>query len=177
MYFIGAKQGKYDVGADGNGPLRAVCGWNTRLNFPRAKHLYSVLVFRGVTTLKNIFRVYLQGDWYKTKEIILKGHEWIQTEIKNSGLRGRGGAGFPTGLKWSFMNRPDDGRLVLRKKTRWSKAELETTTMLFAYANFSKILLLADQSIWWWMRTRVNRALARTGKSWDMIRTNWSRAA
>lgn len=51
-----------------------------------------------------------RGDWYKTKEIILKGHEWIQGEVKGSGLRGRGGAGFPTGMKWSFMNRPDDGR-------------------------------------------------------------------
>ena len=34
-----------------------------------------------------------KGDWYKTKEIILKGHEWILNEIKESGLRGRGGAG------------------------------------------------------------------------------------
>lgn len=51
-----------------------------------------------------------RGDWYKTKEIILKGHEWIIGEVKTSGLRGRGGAGFPTGLKWSFMNKPDDGR-------------------------------------------------------------------
>ncbi|KAI7897474.1 NADH dehydrogenase flavoprotein 1 [Cokeromyces recurvatus] len=51
-----------------------------------------------------------RGDWYKTKEIILKGHEWILKEMKESGLRGRGGAGFPTGLKWSFMNKPSDGR-------------------------------------------------------------------
>lgn len=40
------------------------------------------------------------GDWHKTKEIILKGHDWIINEIKASGLRGRGGAGFPSGLKW-----------------------------------------------------------------------------
>lgn len=51
-----------------------------------------------------------RGHWYKTKEILLKGHEWIQNEVKASGLRGRGGAGFPTGMKWSFMNKPDDGR-------------------------------------------------------------------
>ncbi|XP_065652471.1 NADH dehydrogenase [ubiquinone] flavoprotein 1, mitochondrial isoform X2 [Hydra vulgaris] len=51
-----------------------------------------------------------RGDWYKTKEIILKGHDWILNEIKTSGLRGRGGAGFPSGLKWSFMNKPSDGR-------------------------------------------------------------------
>jgi len=40
------------------------------------------------------------GDWYKTKEILLKGHDWIIGEIKASGLRGRGGAGFPSGMKW-----------------------------------------------------------------------------
>jgi NADH dehydrogenase (ubiquinone) flavoprotein 1 len=51
-----------------------------------------------------------RGDWYKTKEIILKGSEWIINEVKASGLRGRGGAGFPSGLKWSFMNKPGDGR-------------------------------------------------------------------
>ncbi len=41
-------------------------------------------------------------DWQNTKEIIKKGKEWIINEIKSSELRGRGGAGFPTGLKWSF---------------------------------------------------------------------------
>jgi len=51
-----------------------------------------------------------RGDWYKTKEIVLKGHDWILNEIKTSGLRGRGGAGFPTGMKWGFMNKPSDGR-------------------------------------------------------------------
>jgi hypothetical protein len=34
---------------------------------------------------------------------MLKGPDWIVNEIKASGLRGRGGAGFPSGLKWSFM--------------------------------------------------------------------------
>jgi len=51
-----------------------------------------------------------RGDWYKTKEILLKGDDWIINEVKKSGLRGRGGAGFPSGLKWSFMNKPSDGR-------------------------------------------------------------------
>ena len=45
------------------------------------------------------------GDWYKTKEMMLKGHDWLINEIKVSGLRGRGGAGFPSGLK--FVSRPD----------------------------------------------------------------------
>src|SRR5918994_246354 len=44
-----------------------------------------------------------RGDWDNTKDLILKGREWIINETKESGLRGRGGAGFSTGLKWSFM--------------------------------------------------------------------------
>ncbi|MCS6855764.1 MAG: NADH-quinone oxidoreductase subunit NuoF, partial [Elioraea sp.] len=44
-----------------------------------------------------------RGDWDGTKALIEKGREWIVEEVKASGLRGRGGAGFPTGLKWSFM--------------------------------------------------------------------------
>jgi NADH-quinone oxidoreductase subunit F len=44
-----------------------------------------------------------RGDWSGTKEIIAKGRDWIIEEMKTSGLRGRGGAGFPTGMKWSFM--------------------------------------------------------------------------
>ena len=43
------------------------------------------------------------GDWSKTKSILAKGREKIIGEIKESGLRGRGGAGFGTGMKWSFM--------------------------------------------------------------------------
>ena len=54
-----------------------------------------------------------RGDWYKTKEIVQKGTDWIINEIKISGLRGRGGAGFPTGMKWSFMNKPSDGRYII----------------------------------------------------------------
>ena len=48
---------------------------------------------------------YTRGDWDNTKALMAKGPDWIIDEIKNSQLRGRGGAGFPTGLKWSFMPR------------------------------------------------------------------------
>ncbi|MQT12289.1 NADH-quinone oxidoreductase subunit NuoF [Segnochrobactrum spirostomi] len=44
-----------------------------------------------------------RGSWDGTKTIIEKGRDWIIDQMKASGLRGRGGAGFPTGLKWSFM--------------------------------------------------------------------------
>ena len=40
---------------------------------------------------------------HKTKDIMAMGPDWIINEIKASGLRGRGGAGFASGLKWSFM--------------------------------------------------------------------------
>ena len=51
-----------------------------------------------------------RGHWDGTAGIIQKGHEWIVDQMKASGLRGRGGAGFPTGLKWSFMPKESDGR-------------------------------------------------------------------
>ena len=44
-----------------------------------------------------------RGDWDDTKALLAKGRDWIVTEVKESSLRGRGGAGFPTGLKMSFM--------------------------------------------------------------------------
>jgi len=51
-----------------------------------------------------------RGHWDGTKDILAKGRDWIINEMKESGLRGRGGAGFPTGLKWSFMPKESDGR-------------------------------------------------------------------
>lgn len=44
-----------------------------------------------------------RGDWDNTKALLAKGRDFIIEEVKKSGLRGRGGAGFSTDTKWSFM--------------------------------------------------------------------------
>jgi NADH-quinone oxidoreductase subunit F len=49
-----------------------------------------------------------RGDWSNTKEILSQGSSWIIENVKASGLRGRGGAGFSTGMKWSFMPKNSD---------------------------------------------------------------------
>jgi NADH-quinone oxidoreductase subunit F len=54
-----------------------------------------------------------RGNWNDTKKFLDQGSEWIIEQVKNSGLRGRGGAGFPTGTKWSFVPKktnPKDGK-------------------------------------------------------------------
>ena len=52
---------------------------------------------------------YLELDGYKAVQLAIeKGPDWIISEMKASGLRGRGGAGFPTGMKWSFVPKTSD---------------------------------------------------------------------
>ena len=54
-----------------------------------------------------------RGAWNATKDMLDLGRDWIIDNVKASGLRGRGGAGFPTGLKWSFMPRQYPGQKYL----------------------------------------------------------------
>jgi len=57
----------------------------------------------------NTFAVYREKGGYRAVEKALKtmSPEDIVEEVKKSGLRGRGGAGFPTGMKWSFLAKPE----------------------------------------------------------------------
>ena len=70
---------------------------------------YATLKFNEPWTLKNYLKV---GGYKAWKKIINKktDPEEIVAELKTSGLRGRGGAGFPTGLKWSFAPRNAPGQ-------------------------------------------------------------------
>ena len=58
----------------------------------------------------NLDKAKLRGDWDNTKDILLKGREKITEEVISSGLRGRGGAGFSTGVKWTFMPKETTGK-------------------------------------------------------------------
>src|SRR5699024_12084211 len=69
------------------------------------KLLYEHINVPGIET----FEVYRQKGGYRAVEKALSSMspEDVLEEVKASGLRGRGGAGFPTGMKWSFLAKPE----------------------------------------------------------------------
>ena len=54
-----------------------------------------------------------RGGYQALRKALAMSPEEIVEEVKESGIRGRGGAGFPTGLKWSFMPRDDRPKVIL----------------------------------------------------------------
>lgn len=73
---------------------------------------YATLKYEQPWTLQNYLDV---GGWQAWKKIINEkiSREDVVEEVKQSGLRGRGGAGFPTGLKWSFMTAAPNPKFVV----------------------------------------------------------------
>ena len=59
----------------------------------------------------NLKEAKLRGDWLDTKKFLDLGSESLIEQVKNSQLRGRGGAGFPTGTKWSFIPKKTDQKI------------------------------------------------------------------
>ena len=48
------------------------------------------------------------SGWRAFRKALGMSRDEVITVVKNSGLRGRGGAGFPTGVKWGFLPQGDD---------------------------------------------------------------------
>jgi NADH-quinone oxidoreductase subunit F len=68
-----------------------------------------LLIQHAEVPYMNTLAVYRQHGGYASVEKALKTMtpDQVTDEVKKSGLRGRGGAGFPTGLKWSFLAKPE----------------------------------------------------------------------
>ena len=84
--------------------------------FPKDIFGPDAIILKGLDGLNWRLRDYEARGGYQALKKILSGKlapEAVVAEIKKSGLRGRGGAGFPTGLKWSFMPRNLPGRKYL----------------------------------------------------------------
>lgn len=94
-----------------------------------------------IPAIKNLHQidVYEQNGGYGALRKILEGRDsaWtkenVTNEVKNAGLRGRGGAGFNTGLKWSFMPKPDGGPRYIAANGDESEPGTFKDRMIFEY--------------------------------------------
>jgi len=115
-----------------------------------------------------------RGWWYQTKELMDMGQDWIIDEIKASGLRGRGGAGFPTGLKYSFMPKVSDGRpsyLVInadesepgtckdREILRHDPHKLVEGALVVGFSMRAKAAYIYVRGEFWFERLQLERAV------------------
>merc|ERR1719460_2711554 len=115
-----------------------------------------------------------RGDWHSTKDIITMGPDWIIDEIKASGLRGRGGAGFPSGLKYSFMPKVSDGRpqyLVInadesepgtckdREIMRHDPHKLVEGALLVGFSMRAKAAYIYVRGEFWYEQVQLQRAV------------------
>lgn len=120
-----------------------------------------------------------RGDWHQTKNILAMGQDWIIDEIKDSGLRGRGGAGFPSGLKYSFMPKVSDGRpsyLVInadesepgtckdREILRHDPHKLVEGALLVGFSMRAKACYIYVRGEFWFERLQLEKAVAEAYK-------------
>uniref|UniRef100_Q5DM84 NADH dehydrogenase [ubiquinone] flavoprotein 1, mitochondrial n=2 Tax=Nyctotherus ovalis TaxID=70075 RepID=Q5DM84_NYCOV len=116
-----------------------------------------------------------RGDWYRTKDILSCPQDFVIDEIKKSGLRGRGGAGFPSGLKYSFMPKKSDGRpsyLVVnadesepatckdREIMRHDPHKLVEGALIVGYAMRAKAAYVYIRGEFWHEAQQLERAVA-----------------
>jgi NADH-quinone oxidoreductase subunit F len=82
----------------------------TLVSHPEEVKIVSSRFGQGATEIDRYIEL---GGYQAVRQAIEQGPEWIIAQLKASNLRGRGGAGFPTGLKWSFVPKNDKAKYVL----------------------------------------------------------------
>ena len=115
-----------------------------------------------------------RGDWCQTKDFLKKGPAWILDQVRDSGLRGRGGAGFSTGMKWHFVPEQTDQPVYLivnadegepgtckdREILRHEPHKLLEGCVLTARAIGAKVCYIYLRSEYQQPRRRLERAIA-----------------
>ncbi len=82
----------------------------TLVSHPEEVKIVSSRFGQGATEIDRYIEL---GGYTAARQAIEQGPDWIIAQMKASNLRGRGGAGFPTGMKWSFVPKNDKAKYVL----------------------------------------------------------------